>query len=167
LNAVVDIAARTRQRAGRKVLLLISEAQDDGSRAKFQQALEAVERENIEVFAAHYSAYAMSWIARSEDFPDKPELDQMFFRELARIGATNHARALAFATGGNEYSFVSQKALENSISQPGSELYAQYVITFVQRDSSPGLHRIEVAVPGRRDISVRARQAYWTEPTAH
>lgn len=36
---------------------------------KFQQAVEAVEREDIEVFAAHYSAYAMSWIAKSEDFP--------------------------------------------------------------------------------------------------
>jgi len=104
-DAVIRVAARTESRPGRKILLLISRSQDAGSSAKLQQAIEAVERENIEIFAAHYSSYAMSWIARPEDFPDKPELDAMFFNELARIGAANHVKALAHATGGMGYSF--------------------------------------------------------------
>lgn len=87
-DVIVDIAAHTKVRPGRKIVLLISQSQDAGSSAKFPQAVDAVEREDIEVFAAHYSAYAMSWIAKPEDFPDKPELDAMFFAELARIGPT-------------------------------------------------------------------------------
>ena len=46
------------ERDAKKALLLISESRDRGSETKFQQAMEAVTREGIEVFAAHYSAYS-------------------------------------------------------------------------------------------------------------
>jgi VWFA-related protein len=161
-DMIVDVAARTKTRPGRKILLLISQSQDAGSSAKFQQAVEAVEREDIEVFAAHYSAYAMSWIAKSEDFPEKPELDAMFFAELARIGATNHVKALALATGGADYPFARQRGIENAIGQLGTEIYSQYILSFPQREGSAGMHRIEVSVD-RIGLRVRARRAYWSD----
>jgi len=161
-DTIVDVAARTKTRPGRKILLLISQSQDAGSSAKFQQAVEAVEREDIEVFAAHYSAYAMSWIAKSEDFPEKPELDAMFFAELARIGATNHVKALALATGGADYPFARQRGIESAIGQLGTEIYSQYILSFPQRENSPGMHRIEVSVD-RIGLRVRARRAYWSD----
>jgi VWFA-related protein len=159
-DTIVDIAARTNARRGRKILLLISQSQDAGSSAKFQQAVDAVEREDIEVFAAHYSAYAMSWIAKSEDFPDKPELDAMFFAELARLGPTNHVKALALATGGTDYSFSRQEGIENAISHLAAEVHSQYILSFPQREHSAGMHRIEVSLVHRAGLLVRARRAY-------
>jgi VWFA-related protein len=166
-DTVVEVAGHTKARPGRKILLLISQSQDSGSKAKFKQAVEAVERENIEVFAAHYSAYAMSWIAKPEDFPDKPELDAMFFAELARIGATNHAKALALATGGTDYSFARRQGIENALGRLAAEVHSQYILSFTQRERSAGMHRIEVSLVGRAGLFVRARRAYWVnEPDA-
>ena len=164
-DTIAGAVDRIRLRKGRRILLLISQSNDAGSRTTFHQAAEAVEREGIEVFAAHYSAYAMSWIAKPEDFPEKPDLDQMFFTELARIGATNHVKALAQATGGSDYPFARQRGIEIAIGQLGAEIHSQYILSFPQRQNTPGMHQIEVSLPGRADLRVRWRRAYWVDRT--
>jgi hypothetical protein len=119
LDAIVEAADRMQQRKGRKVLLLISESRDRGSETKFQQAMEAVERQGIQVFAAHYSAYATSLIAKPKNLPDlpsaPPDLDDpsepspppgvdflAIFAEAARLGKTNAIQALTRITGGGQ-----------------------------------------------------------------
>jgi VWFA-related protein len=69
LDAVIDAADLMKERLGRRVLLLISENKDRGSHAHLDRAVEAVEREGVEVFAATYSAQGTSWIADPEDLP--------------------------------------------------------------------------------------------------
>lgn len=160
-DTIAEAAARMRPRPGRKLLLLISQSNDSGSNLKFPEAVEAVEREGIEVFAAHYSSYAMSWISKSEDFPEKPILDQMFFTELARIGSANHVKALAMATGGSDYSFAKQRGIDKAIGELGVEVHSQYILSFPQREDAPGMHPIEVSLPDRGDLRIRARRAYW------
>ena len=49
-----DAADAMKERKGRRILLLICGARDRGSRAKLEEAIEAVEREGVEVFAATY-----------------------------------------------------------------------------------------------------------------
>ena len=164
-DAVAEASDRLRQRPGRKVLLLISEGRDSGSETKFQQAVETVEREGIEVFGARYSAYAMSWISRPEDFPEQRDLNQMFFNQLLRLGATNHVKALTLATGGSGFPFVKERGMENAMVKLGEEVHTQYVLSFPQRDGAPGLHEIEVFLPGRGDLRVRVRRNYWADQT--
>ncbi len=165
-DTIAEAAARMRPRPGRKLLLLISQSNDSGSRSKFQDAVEAVEREGIEVFAAHYSSYAMSWIAKPDDFPEKPILDQMFFTELARLGSSNHVKALALATGGSDYSFARQQGIDKAISQLGIEVHSQYILSFPQHEDTLGMHQIEVSIPSRGDLRVRSRRAYWVSQTS-
>jgi VWFA-related protein len=161
LDAVSDITEHMKQRQGRKVLLLISEGHDQGSEAKFQEVLDAVEREGIEVFGARYSAYAMTWIAKSADFPEKPELDEMFYAQLFRFATTNQMRALAVATGGSDYPFLRERGIEKVIEELGVDVHSQYILSFPQRENAPGMHRIEVTVPGKSDLQIRSRRAYW------
>ena len=80
-------------------------------------------------------------IAKSEDFPDKPTLDEMFFTELARIGAPNHVKTLAESTGGADYGFARQRGIENAMDKMGLEVHTQYILSFPQRDTSSGMHR--------------------------
>src|SRR5579871_6047030 len=72
LDAVSAAADHLRERSGRKILLLIGETRDRGSETKFEQALNAIERQGIQVYASHYSAYATSLISKSRDQPDAP-----------------------------------------------------------------------------------------------
>jgi VWFA-related protein len=167
-DTIMQVADRMRQRPGRRVLLLISEARDQGSETKFQQALETVEREGIEVFGAHYSSYAMSWISKPEDFPQQGELNEMFFAQLARLATTNHVQALALATGGSDFPFLREHGIEDAIQKLGVEVHSQYILSFPQRgdaaDLHPGgLHQIDVTLPNRPELRIRSRRVYWAD----
>ena len=180
LDTIVEISARMQQLKGRKILLLISESRDRGSESSFQQALEAVERAGIEVFAAHYSAYATSLIAKPKNLPDLP-LDVMsadpedwpqsppgvdflaIFSEVARLGKTNTIRALTRVTGGADYPFLKDQGIEEAIEQLGTDVHSQYVLSFPQRQNATGMHQINVLVPNHGELRIRSRRTYWAE----
>jgi|GEM_PF-5031700 len=143
----------------------------------FEQAMEAVQREGIEVFGAHYSAYATGLIAKPEDLPDTTSTPTTsiagpegppttnilgIFTELARLGKTNAIQALTQATGGSDYPFLKARGIEKAIEKPGVEVHSQYILNFAQRAdlARPGMHRIEVSVPDRGNLRLRFRQGY-------
>jgi VWFA-related protein len=184
LDAIAEVADRMHSRKGRKMLLLISETRDRGSKTTVQEALDAVEREGIEVFGAHYSAIATSLTAKPKDLPDGPlpppsltSADPSIppdpyrggdvaglFIELARLGKTNVILALTHATGGSDYPFLKERGIENAIEKLGAEVHSQYMVSFPQRDNTPGPHLIEVAVPDRDGLRIRSRRTYWADP---
>ncbi len=95
----VELAARmlaARRPDGRRVLLLISESRDRGSRTKLDVAVNTVQQEGITVYAATYSAYLTPFTAKPSDLPppDQQSNDIDFgsiFSELAH-GAKGAAR---------------------------------------------------------------------------
>jgi VWFA-related protein len=163
-DVIMQVADRMKQRPGRRVLLLISESRDQGSETRFQQAMETVEREGIEVFGAHYSSYAMSWISKPEDFPQPNELNEIFFAQLERLGTTNPVEALALATGGSDSPFLRDRGIEDAIQRLGAEVHSQYILSFPQRGrDQEAQHQIEVSVPNRKDLRIRSRRVYWAD----
>jgi len=182
LDAIVAAADHLRPRKGRKVLLLISESRDRGSKTSFQDVMQTVQRDGIEIFGAHYSAYSTAFASKPEDQPalhdapaprtdgpDGPPTANILgiFTELARLGKTNAVQTLTQATGGSDYPFVKERGLENSIEKLGAEIHSQYILSFPLpaagplRESREGvIHRIEVSVPGHPDYRIRARQGY-------
>src|SRR5579863_3195793 len=180
LDAIAAVAERMSQRQGRKVLLLISESRDRGSETKFPQAVEAVARQGIEVFGAHYSAYATSLIAKPKDLPDEPPQPTsgdpedwpesppgvnflaMIF-ELARLGKTKPLQVLTRATGASDYTFRKERGIENAIEKLGEEVHSQYILSFPQRNSAGGTHQIEVSVLNHTDLRIRSRRTYWVD----
>jgi len=180
LDAIVEAAERMKDRKGRKMLLLISESRDRGSQTKFEDVLEAVEREGIEVYGAHYSAYATAFASKPKDQPDltappvtpiDPDddisspgaINLLGILELLRLGKTNVVDTLTRETGGSDYPFVRERGIENSIEKLGTEVHSQYILSFTQRENASGLHAIEVSIPGRGDLKIRARRSYWAE----
>jgi VWFA-related protein len=163
-DAVVDAANHMKDRKGRKVILLISETRDRGSEARLEQALEAVERDGVEVFAAAFSASATTWISRPEDLPPPSAPNYMaVFSELFRLAKTNDTQALTRATGGAEYPFLRERALEKAVELMGAEVHSQYILSFPPVAANKGMHQIEVAVPNRTGLNLHARQAWWAE----
>jgi len=167
-DAVIDAALRMKDRKGRKVVLLVSETRDRGSEARLQHVIEAVAREGVEVFAAPYSASGTTWIAKPEDLPPPSAPDYLaVFNELFRLAKTNDTQALTRATGGSEYPFLRERALEKAVEALGAEVHSQYILSFPPAAGAPesmkGMHQIEVSVPNRTDLNLHARQAYWVD----
>ncbi|HUA61068.1 MAG TPA: VWA domain-containing protein [Verrucomicrobiae bacterium] len=179
LDAIVDAAAHMEPVQGRKMLLLISESRDRGSETKFQEALKAVEAQGIEVFGAHYSAFATSLGAKPKDLPQQPssppedptdgppsapgiDFTAMVW-EIGRLGKTNAVQALTRATGGIDYPFLKERGIESSIGKLGAEVQNQYILSFPQRQDTPGMHQIMVSLPDLPGLEIRARRGYWVE----
>ncbi len=176
LDAIAEVADRMKDRKGRKVLLLISETRDRGSKVKFEQAMEALQREDIEVFATHYSAYATAFTSKPEDLqqlhdrpapntagPDPPPMPNpgSILAELARLGKTNAIQTLTQATGGSDFPFSTEKGVQRSIENLGVAIHSQYILSFRAPPDASGEHRIEVTVPEHPEYRIRARKAYW------
>ncbi len=73
------------------------------------------------------------------------------------------AQAFTYFTGGRVYNFASERGLEKAISDIGSDLNSQYVLSYAptkDTSSEPGFHNIVVKVD-RPGLQIRTRVGYW------
>ena len=147
----------------RRVLLLIGETRDRGSKFKLEEAVTLTERENVAVYALTYSAMAIAFTARPWTTPQGvgPDLIAVF-REIARLGKTKAAFAFTEFTGGAHLSFLKQRGLETAVSRIGEELHAQYLLSFpAPAEPAAQFHTIQVRIRNRPELTVRTRPGYW------
>jgi len=150
----------------RRELLIIGESRDRGSQMKLEPAIELAQRAGVSIYFATYSVQASVWTAKPEDNPTIPGGPGYWgaITELARLGTTNAADALANATGGRHLPFLTLDSLEKTLTRAGEEIHSQYLLSFVPAASAnTGYHRVEVKVPTRPEAVVRARPGYWSE----
>ena len=71
--------------------------------------------------------------------------------------------AVAAATGGTAFVPDSDADLERVFRQVAAELRGQYLLQYYGDSNAPATQyrRIQVAVPARNDLRVRARQGYY------
>jgi VWFA-related protein len=163
LDAVVQATRSMKDRKGRKVLLLVSESKDRGSEERLEEAIEEVEREGVEVFAAPFSPQRSAWTANTQDLPPPSAGNYLsVFQELFRLAKASHTDALTQATGGTQYPFVLARAAEKAIETLGAEVHSQYILSFPPGEAK-GMHHIEVRIPDHPEYKLRARQAYWQD----
>jgi VWFA-related protein len=83
------------------------------------------------------------------------------FRQVKGIFVDNPVEVYSRWTGGREYSFLSQMALERAIADMGDEIRSQYLLTY-KPPGDGGYHEIRVDVMGLgSDLQVRAKKGYY------
>jgi VWFA-related protein len=86
------------------------------------------------------------------------------FKDVRDIFVDNPAEAFTRYTGGREFSFVTQKDLENAIQALSTDLHSQYMISYNPDNKvEGGFHEIKVTVDHQDAPSwkVRTRPGYW------
>jgi VWFA-related protein len=189
LDAVDQSVRRLSERRNvRRVLLLISESRDRGSEDEFDPVAVRAQAAGVAIYAATYSAFKTAFTTKPSnrnDGVDRPPLpsrepesppgrervpiappEQRLdilggISELKRLGKPNTTQELAKKTGGAIFAFTRQRGLEDAIEKLGGELHAQYVLSFVPEDRSPGYHPLEVRIRREGDYRIRARPGYW------
>ncbi len=154
---------RARPSGERRVLLLIGEAKDRGSTATLETVLEQLQRENIQVYSATYSATMTQFTTRASERPRPSGAENDILAglgELVRLGKVNTAEALAAHTGGRKLTFATLHALEGIVTRVGEELHGQYLISF-PATGPEGFHGIGVTLRDSSKRTVVARQGYW------
>jgi VWFA-related protein len=130
--------------AGRKAIILLTDAEDTGSKVTLQQAIEAAQRTDSVIHVLRLS-------------------DEPFYMSLGvGYSGASVARKMAEDTGGREVEVRGQKSLEKAFDQISEELRSQYVIGYYPtNDKHDGTFRkIKVDV-NRPDMRILARKGYY------
>jgi VWFA-related protein len=89
-----------------------------------------------------------------------PVVEEMY-RETKHLFVKDPARLFTKLTGGREFGFMTQSDLERAISQIGSEIRSQYLLSYSPNNKMDGgFHTIHVDVD-RPGCKVRTRRGYW------
>lgn len=156
----------TRPENYRRIMIILGESRDRGSKHKLAEAVEMAQREGVVIYSLTYSAQGEAWSSSSENDPSMPGGPDYIgaIGEIARLGKTNDADAFAKATGGRHLAFLKLGSLEAAMSRTGEEIHSQYLLSFVPQDSkNPALHHLQVTVSKFPDAIVRARPGYWPD----
>jgi VWFA-related protein len=90
-----------------------------------------------------------------------PLLVEMY-RDAKAIFKANPVDVFTKGTGGEEFSYVRGRGLEQAITDIGEELHAQYTITYTPNNTTElGFHEISVDVMSPKSHSVRYRPGYY------
>lgn len=150
-----------------RVLLLISETRDHGSRVQIHDAIAAIGRCNAMMYALAFSP-ALSNILDTARGNNKNEMHEgVNFLDLAYQTAQamrkNVPSTIAAMTGGEYQLFATRKKFEVRMNDFTNHLHSRYLLSFAPRNPRPGLHRIGVQLKDAGDATVLARTSYWAE----
>jgi VWFA-related protein len=155
----------------RRILVVIGESRDRGSKATLQEAITKAQAANVTVYPVNYSVYKTSFTSRGDErfssgrrvYDTDPGNLLAVFSEIGRLATENGGAALAKFTGGERLSFARLSGLERVVTKVGEDLHTQYLLNFDAGSVESGTyHRITVNVK-RSEAVIRARPGYWVE----
>ncbi|MGH9689612.1 MAG: VWA domain-containing protein [Candidatus Acidiferrales bacterium] len=130
--------------AGRKAVVVLSDAEDTGSKVSLNDAIEAAQRSDAVI---HFLRLA-----------DEP----FYFGMGMSYGGSSVARKMADETGGREVEIRSEKNLESAFDLISEELRSQYVLGYypsnTKHDGTFRKIKVEVSRPGTK---ILARKGYY------
>ena len=153
-----------------RILLLIGETRDHGSRIKVEDAVAAVGQANVLMYALSFSP-SISNILDTERGTNKSEMHPTVnFLDLAdrtrQAMRKNVPSTLAAMTGGEYELFTTRRKFELRMTDFTNHLHSRYLLSFSPDDPHPGLHQLRVRLKDPSKGTVLARSSYWAE-SAH
>jgi VWFA-related protein len=157
----------------KRVLLLISETRDHGSRsANVDDVIKAVGNSNVVVYTLAFSPSKSNILdtLRGNNNPDlHPEQQEVHEGPdllaplvlAAQAMRKNTAKEIASLSGGEYAMFDSGKTFDASMTTFDNHLHSRYLLSFQPAQPHPGLHHLSVRVKEPGDASVLARSSYW------
>ncbi len=153
-----------------RVLLLISETRDHGSKAKIEDLVAAIGQSNTMMYALAFSP-ALSNILDTGRGNNKAEMHQgVDFLDLAYLLAQamrkNVPSTVAFMTGGEYQLFATGKKFDVRLNDFTNHLHSRYLLSIAPSNPHSGLHQLRVRLKDDRNSTVLARTSYWAAGTS-
>jgi VWFA-related protein len=149
----------------RRVLLLISERRDHGSKhVKPVQLIRKIGRSDVLVLSVSFSPSTAEFLHDVKDSGDDRTMNMVSTLVMAvKAFKKNVAREVAQMSGGEYASFTGDKRFEQQVVDAAKHLRNRYLITFSPSNPSPGLHTIRVKTTEDFGARVLARANYWMQ----
>ena len=139
----------------RRVMVLISDGDDNLSNHTRAEAIEMAQRTNVVIYTISTST---QWIQLSQTDPGKAADRKMHLTEGDEV-----LKNLAEETGGRAFFPYHVDDLNQSFQDIGDELRNQYTITYSPSNfvANGKYHRIKIEIPSQKGYQVRARRGYY------
>jgi VWFA-related protein len=149
----------------RRIMLIVGESRDDGSKAKLGEIVRDAEHANISIYAVGPSSMTRDLL---QDAPALWAAPAIFLLQQGKNRAKNHElEVAAAATGGIHYSAVRAATLRDALDKIGGELHAQYIVGYQPNsERASGFHSIRVTV-SRPNVFIRTRPGYYLASPAN
>jgi VWFA-related protein len=150
----------------RRVLLLVSEERDHGSKhTKPAQLIEKIGQSDVLVLSVSFSPAKAELLHDIKDNGDDRVMN--LFSTLAMLVPAfkkNVTKEVAHMSGGEYNTFTGEKGFEKRVVESAQHARNRYLITFSPSDPTPGLHTIRVHLAQDYGARIVARANYWREP---
>ena len=144
----------------RRILLLLSESRDHGSkRVSAPQLVERIGTSNTLVLSLTWSPAKAEFLDQLVN-PGSGSLLQLAILAANAMKA-NAARSLAVMSGGEAMSFTGEHGFEDRVAELAGHARNRYMLSFHPTERTPGLHRLQVQLKSDLPARVVARMDYW------
>lgn len=156
-------------KAYRRVLLLISEAHDHGSKhTKISGLIRKIGQSDVLVLTVSFSPFTAQLIHDTKDSGENRTIDMVgALMALIQAFKKNVTKEVALMSGGEYTTFVTDQKFEKRMTEAAKHARNRYLLTFSPSNPAPGLHSIRVHLAeDYPDVHVVARANYWVGPEA-
>ena len=149
----------------RRVLLLISEERDHGSKhAKPVQVIQKIGRSDVLVLSVSFSPSRAELLHDVKDSGEDRTMNLVSTLVMAvKAFKKNVAREVAQMSGGEYTTFTGDKRFEQRVMDAAKHVRNRYLITFSPSNPTPGLHTIRVRTTQDYGARIVARANYWIQ----
>jgi VWFA-related protein len=152
-----------------RVLLLISETRDHGSKAKIDDIVAAIGQSNAVMYALAFSPSLSNILdtgrgTNMNEMHNGVDILDLAYR-TAQAMRKNVPSTVSSMTGGEYELFATRKKFEVRMNDFTNHLHSRYLLRFAPKSPHPGLHQIRVRLKEVGDATVLARSSYWAEGT--
>jgi len=156
LQAALDL--RKRDRTRRKIIFVISDGREYGSKASYRDVLRVLLTNEVQVQAVSVGSSAL------------PVYDKIEHFHLPLQGSDDILPRYARATGGSEYRELSRSAIESMYAQVMSEARSQYTLGYTpvrpKTQTTASIYRSIEVVVHRAGLKIYAKDGYYALPAA-
>jgi len=162
VSYAVDLL-ETQPKEYRRVLLLISEERDHGSKhTKPEQLVEKIGRSDVLVLSVSFSPARAELLHDVKDSGDDRTMNIVSaLAMILQAFKKNVAKEVAAMSGGEHTTFTGDKGFEQRVVDAAKHARNRYLITFSPSDPTPGLHTIRVRTAADYGARIVARANYW------
>jgi VWFA-related protein len=168
--------------ASHRVLILLSQPQDVGSKAHVEDVVRRLGENNITIYSVTFSPEE-TWLKDQftkprhgnppyQMSPDHAPISYTFdlgtpLGVAIKAMQTNAATEVASLSGGESVEFGSQRDLEQQLGILANHIPNRYTLSFHPTSNQAGFHTIQVRIPTHPELHIAARTSYWSaEPEA-
>jgi VWFA-related protein len=147
----------------RRVLLLISEERDHGSKhTKVEQLIQKIGQSDVLVLTVSFSPVQAEFAHDIKDSGENRTMNTVSaLVALAQAFKKNVTREIALMSGGEYTTFTSDKKFEQRVVDEAKHARNRYLLTFRPTNPTPGLHTLRVRLAQDYGAHIVARANYW------